>query len=167
MGPMPLSDSKPLAKGVTATSPAGVCADAVAAAPPAIAANAIRTAAMTRCPTNLSIDLPPAPSWHQELLPVASNAAHAGILRSLLQVVLAPTEQARQPGDAAADDKAGHGGADDDLFLVALDLLAPVRRLDDLRAQRPQGALELHAVGLDRGPDLLRCALWGHQWTTA
>src|SRR4051794_13749515 len=73
----------------------------------------------------------------------------------------AAAEEAGQPGDAATDDEPGHRGADDHLLLVALEVLAPVRRLRELRAQRAQGALELHAVGLDRGADLLRCAL-GH-----
>ena len=49
------------------------------------------------------------------------------------------------------------------LLLVVAQVLAPVGGLGDLAAQPLDGEAELGAVGLDRAPDLLRCACVGHQ----
>ena len=67
----------------------------------------------------------------------------------------AAAEEATDGGDAAADDEAGDGGADEHLLLVLGDLLAPVGDLGHLAAQPRERVRELHAVGLDRGADLL------------
>ena len=68
---------------------------------------------------------------------------------------LAAAEEPTDGGDAAADDEAGDGRADQHLLLVLGDLLAPVGDLGHLAAQSRQRVRELHAVGLDRGADLL------------
>ena len=72
----------------------------------------------------------------------------------------------QQPGhrrDPAAEHEARDGGADHHLLLVVAQVLAPVGDLGDLAAQLLDREAELGAVGLDRAPDLLRCACAGHQ----
>src|SRR3954453_10084408 len=67
----------------------------------------------------------------------------------------APAEKAGHAGDAPTDDEARDGRADEDLLMVALDLLAPVGDLGDLAAQGVQRPRQVCAIALDRRPELL------------
>src|SRR5215207_1315604 len=93
----------------------------------------------------------------------AAPARAAGNARSEVVLVAPAAHQAGERGDAAADHEAGHGGADEDLLAVLVDLLAPVGDLGHLRPEAVDGEPEVGAVRLDRAPDLLRRAWAGHQ----
>ena len=95
--------------------------------------------------------------------PGEPTAARATAGRLVVAGDAAPLSSPGQRADPAAEHEARDGGADQDLLLVVAQVLAPVGDLGDLAAQALDGQAELGAVGLDRAPDLLRCAGGGHQ----